>query len=48
MSPAPSAPAAAAPPALLEVRELMVFFENALAINGLSLEVRAGELVGVA
>ncbi len=47
MSPAPSAPAAAAPPALLEVRELMVFFENALAINGLSLEVRAGELVGV-
>jgi branched-chain amino acid transport system ATP-binding protein len=35
------------PPALLEVRELMVFFENALAINGLSLEVREGELVGV-
>ena len=32
---------------LLEVRELMVFFENALAINGLSLEVHAGELVGV-
>jgi branched-chain amino acid transport system ATP-binding protein len=33
--------------ALLEVRDLMVFFENALAINGLSLEVRPGELVGV-
>jgi len=32
---------------LLEVRELMVFFENALAINGLSLEVYAGEIVGV-
>jgi len=32
---------------LLEVRELMVFFENALAINGLSLEVHAGEIVGV-
>ena len=25
----------------------MVFFENALAINDLSLSVRAGELVGV-
>jgi branched-chain amino acid transport system ATP-binding protein len=35
------------PAALLEVRELMVFFENALAINGLSLEVFPGELVGV-
>jgi branched-chain amino acid transport system ATP-binding protein len=32
---------------LLEVRELMVFFENALAINGLSLEVQAGEIVAV-
>jgi len=32
---------------LLEVRDLMVFFENALAINGLSLEVQAGEIVGV-
>ncbi|SPF36320.1 putative branched-chain amino acid ABC transporter, branched-chain amino acid-binding protein LivF [Syntrophobacter sp. SbD1] len=32
---------------LLEVRELMVFFENALAVNGLSLEVRPGEIVGV-
>jgi len=47
MSPTPSASAPAGTPALLEVRELMVFFENALAINGLSLEVRAGELVGV-
>jgi branched-chain amino acid transport system ATP-binding protein len=35
------------PGALLEVNELMVFFENALALNGLSLEVRAGEIVGV-
>jgi branched-chain amino acid transport system ATP-binding protein len=32
---------------LLEVRELMVFFENALAVNGLSLEVQPGEIVGV-
>jgi branched-chain amino acid transport system ATP-binding protein len=32
---------------LLEVRELMVFFENALAINGLSLEVHPGEIIGV-
>jgi len=32
---------------LLEVRELLVFFENALAINGLSLAVHAGEIVGV-
>jgi branched-chain amino acid transport system ATP-binding protein len=38
-------PAQAQP--LLEVRDLMVFFENALAINGLSLEVHAGEIVGV-
>jgi branched-chain amino acid transport system ATP-binding protein len=37
------------PPArpMLEVRELMVFFENALALNGLSIEVHAGEIVGV-
>jgi branched-chain amino acid transport system ATP-binding protein len=41
----PADPAPARP--LLEVRELMVFFENALAINGLSLEVHAGEIVGV-
>jgi len=32
---------------MLEVRDLMVFFENALAINGLSIEVRRGEIVGV-
>ena len=32
---------------MLEVKNLMVFFENALAINDLSLEVREGELVGV-
>ena len=32
---------------MLEVRNLMVFFENALAINDLSLEVREGEFVGV-
>ena len=41
----PADPAPARP--LLEVRELMVFFENALAINGLSLEVHPGEIVGV-
>jgi ABC-type branched-subunit amino acid transport system ATPase component len=33
-------------PPLLEVRDLMVFFENALAVNGLSMEVNAGEIVG--
>ena len=32
---------------MLEVKNLMVFFENALAINDLSLEVREGELVGM-
>lgn len=32
---------------MLEVKNLMVFFENALAINDLSLEVRQGEIVGV-
>ena len=32
---------------MLEVKNLMVFFENALAINDLSLEVREGEIVGV-
>ena len=32
---------------LLEVRDLMVFFENALAVNGLSLEVQTGEIVAV-
>ncbi len=32
---------------MLEVKNLMVFFENALAINDLSLEVKEGEFVGV-
>jgi len=32
---------------MLEVKNLMVFFENALAINDLSLEVQKGEIVGV-
>ncbi len=32
---------------MLEVKNLMVFYENALAINDLSLEVREGEIVGV-
>lgn len=32
---------------MLEVKNLMVFFENALAINDLSLDVQTGELVGV-
>jgi branched-chain amino acid transport system ATP-binding protein len=32
---------------VLEVKELLVFYENALAVNDLSLEVREGEVVGV-
>ncbi|MCL6611408.1 MAG: ABC transporter ATP-binding protein [Peptococcaceae bacterium] len=32
---------------MLEVKNLMVFFENALAVNDLSLEVKKGEIVGV-
>ena len=32
---------------MLEVKNLMVFFENALAINDLTLEVGQGEFVGV-
>ncbi|MBI2359079.1 MAG: ATP-binding cassette domain-containing protein [Deltaproteobacteria bacterium] len=32
---------------MLEVRDLMVFYENGLAINGVSLAVERGELVGV-
>lgn len=32
---------------LLEVRNLMVFYENALAINDLSISVNEGEIVGV-
>jgi branched-chain amino acid transport system ATP-binding protein len=32
---------------MLEVKELMVFFENALAVNGLNLTVNKGEIVGI-
>jgi branched-chain amino acid transport system ATP-binding protein len=32
---------------MLEVANLMVFFENALALNDFSLEVKEGEIVGV-
>jgi len=32
---------------MLEVKELMVFFENALAINGLNITVKKGEIVGI-
>lgn len=32
---------------MLEIKNLMVFFENSLAINDLSLEVHEGEIVGV-
>ncbi len=32
---------------MLEVRDLTVFYENALALNSLSLEVRPGEIVGL-
>jgi branched-chain amino acid transport system ATP-binding protein len=32
---------------VLETHSLTVFFENALAINGVSVEVQAGEIVGV-
>jgi branched-chain amino acid transport system ATP-binding protein len=32
---------------MLEINNLMVFFENSLAINDLSLKVRKGEIVGV-
>ncbi len=32
---------------LLEVKNLMVFYENALAINDLSISVKEGEIVGV-
>jgi branched-chain amino acid transport system ATP-binding protein len=32
---------------MLEVKNLLVFFENSLAINDLSLEVQRGEIVGV-
>jgi branched-chain amino acid transport system ATP-binding protein len=32
---------------MLEIKDLMVFFENALAINDLSMEVQSQEIVGV-
>jgi len=32
---------------MLQVQNLMVFFENALAINDLTIEVKEGEIVGV-
>ena len=32
---------------MLEIENLMVFFENALAVNGLSMTVKQGEIVGV-
>jgi len=32
---------------MLSIKNIMVFFENALALNDLSLEVRKGEIVGV-
>ena len=32
---------------MLEVQNLMVFFENALAINDLNIDVKEGEIVGV-
>ncbi|MGA9236825.1 MAG: hypothetical protein WBV91_18520, partial [Desulfobacterales bacterium] len=32
---------------VLQVKNLMVFFENALALNDFSMEVQAGEFVGV-
>ena len=32
---------------LLEVKHLMVFYENALALNDLSLQVDTGEIVAV-
>lgn len=32
---------------MLEIRNLMVFYENSLALNNLSLEVNEGEIVGI-
>lgn len=32
---------------MLDIRNLMVFYENALAVNDLSMEVRKGDIVGV-
>jgi branched-chain amino acid transport system ATP-binding protein len=33
--------------AILDVRELMVYYENAIALNNISIEVNHGEIVGV-
>ena len=32
---------------MLQIRNLMVFYENALAINEFSMDVERGEIVGV-
>lgn len=32
---------------MLKVKNLMVFYENALAVNDISLEVSKGEIVGI-
>jgi branched-chain amino acid transport system ATP-binding protein len=32
---------------MLEIKNLMVFFENAIAINDISIEVKQGEIVGI-
>ena len=32
---------------MLEAENLMVFFENALALNGFSMQVKPGEIIGV-
>lgn len=32
---------------MLEIKNLMVFYENSLAINNLSIEIRKGEVVGI-
>jgi len=32
---------------MLEVKDLTVFYENAIALNGVSLEVQKGEIVGI-
>ena len=32
---------------MLDVRNLMVFYENAIALNDFSLTIKAGEIVGI-
>ena len=46
-SPGRNSPNTPETPPLLSVRNLMVFFENALALNDLSMEVAEGEIVAV-